>query len=180
MKTNTAAKVFKVREDGSMLTPEFRVSFPRIFEADDNGKFGVAMIFDRDVDFTVLEKAVQAKIKEVYPSGAPKGLMTPILDGEESDREEHKDKFYINGKAGKYRPGLVDQNKQDIVDESEFYPGCWARAVITLYSWKFKGKQGISVNVRNIQKLRDDEPLISRNNAADEFDTVADAGTEDL
>lgn len=178
-----STKAFTLREDGSMLTPEFRVSFPRIFEADENGKFGCAMIFDLDTDFTVLEKAIAAKEKEVYPKGSPKNIMRPILDGNSSDagREELVDKFYINGKAGKYRPGLVDANKAEIIDEAEFYPGCWARAVITLYHWTYMGKCGISANIRNIQKLRDDEPLISRRSAEDEFDAVGgDSATADL
>lgn len=176
-------KVFTLRADGSILTPEFRVSFPRIFEADENGKFGCAMIFDPDTDFSVLEKEIAAKEKETYPKGSPKNLMRPILDGDASEagREELKGKFYINGKAGKYRPGLVDANKAEIVDEAEFYPGCWARAVITIYHWKYLGKCGISVNIRNIQKLRDDEPLVSRRSAEDEFDAVGtDSVTDDL
>lgn len=178
-----STKQFTLRADGSILTPEFRVSFPRIFQADENGRFGCAMIFDNDVDFAVLEKEVALKVKEIYPKGAPKNLMRPILDGDKSEagREELAGKFYINGKAGKYRPGLVDQNKQEILDEAEFYPGCWARAVITLYHWTYMGKCGISVNIRNIQKLRDDEPLISRRSAGDEFDAVGtDTLTDDL
>lgn len=178
-----STKQFQLRADGSILTPEFRVSFPRIFEADENGKYGCAMIFDPDVDFTVLEKEIALKEKEIYPKGSPKNLMRPILDGDKSEagREELAGKFYINGKAGKYRPGLVDANRAEIVDEAEFYPGCWARAVVTLYHWTYMGKAGISVNIRNIQKLRDDEPLISRRSAEDEFDAVGgDPVTEDL
>jgi hypothetical protein len=138
------------------------------------------MIFDRDTDFTVLEKVIEAKKKETWPKGAPKGYRGPILDGDVGGREEQQDKFYINAKAGKYRPGLVDQNLQPIVDEAEFYPGCWARAVITVYAWSYLGKCGISVNVRNIQKVRDDEPLISRVKAEDEFDAVTDTESADL
>lgn len=176
----TPVKTFKVREDGTLLTPEFRVSFPKIFTPHQDGKFGLVMIFDQDVDFTPLEREIAAKIKEKFPKGAPKGFLMPILDGADSDREEYKEKFYINGKCGKYRPGLVDKDRVDIVDESEFYPGCWARATITLYTWVYMGKQGISVNVRNVQKLRDDEPLVSRTSAADEFDAVSDPSTDDL
>ncbi len=175
------SKGFTLKQDGSLLTPEFRVSFPRIFQADENGKYGVAMIFDKDTDFSVLEKVIEAKKKEVWPKGVPKKeYLYPILDGDQSDREEHKDKMYINGKAGKYRPGLVDASLQPIVDEAEFYPGCWARAVVTVYHWVYLGKCGISVNVRNIQKTRDDDPLISRVQAADEFESVAEPATEDL
>lgn len=177
-------KGFIERTDGSFLTPEFRVSFPNIFKPHrESGKYGLTMIFDGDVDFSLLQKAVDAKIKEVYPKGKPKNLMMPILDGNDSDagREELVDKFYINGKSGKYRPGLVDSAHNDIVDEAEFYPGCWARATITLYHWSYLGKCGISVNVRNIMKTRDDEPLISRASAASDFDGVGvDEATADL
>lgn len=172
-------KTFTLREDGTLLTPEFRVSFPHVFQPNKEGKFGLSMLFSRDTDFRLLEAAVQTLIKEKYPKGAPKGLMLPILDGNDSDREEHKDVFYINAKAGKYRPGLVDQNRQDIVDENEFYPGCYARATISLYPWEYLGKKGISVNVRNIQKLRDGEPLVGRVSAANEFDQVTNEA-EDL
>jgi hypothetical protein len=173
-------KAFTLKKDGSLLTPEFRVSFPHIFQADDNGKFGLAMIFDSDVDFAELEKMIELKKKEAWPKGAPKGYMHPILDGADSDREELQGKIYVNGKCGKYRPGLVDQNLQEIVDEAEFYPGCWARAVVSVYNWTYLGKCGISVNVRNIQKIRDDEPLISRVRAEDEFGAVADTESADL
>lgn len=174
-------KTFTLRADGSLLTPEFRVSFPRVFEADEHGRYGVAMIFDKDVDFTVLRKVIAAKKKEQWPQG-PKGQYSePILDGDESQasREELVGKMYINAKAGKYRPGLVGPDKTEIQDEAEFYPGCWARAVINVYPWTFKGKCGISVGVRNIQKLRDDEPLVSFAKAADEFDAV-DTSDDDL
>lgn len=167
-------KQFIVKEDGSLLTPEFRVSFPKVFTPDENKKYGLCMIFDSDVDFSELEELVAAKIKQAWPKGAPKGLMTPILDGNDSQagREELLDKFYVNAKANKYRPGVVGPDREPIEDENEFYPGCWARAVITVYNWTYMGKNGISVNVRNIQKLRDDEPLISRPKAEDEFGSV--------
>lgn len=177
-------KVFTQKADGSFLTPEFRVSFPYVLKPyPESGKYSVTMIFDPDVDFSALEDAINAKVKEVYPKGAPKNLMLPILDGNDSDsgRAELVDKIYVNGKCGKYRPGLVDKAGADITDESEFYPGCWARAVVTLYHWAYLGKCGISVNVRNIQKLRDDEPLINRPSADADFGGCGvDEAVEDL
>lgn len=179
----STVKGFKIRDDGSLLTPEFRVSFPKVFTPDEeNKKYGLRAIFDGDVNFSVLEAALNTAAKELFPAGRPKGFMWPIHGEEDSDREEHKGKFYINLSAGKYRPGLVDANKADILDEAEFYPGCWARAVITVYAWNNKkvGKAGVSVGLRNVQKLRDDEPLVSRTSAADEFDAVCDPATDDL
>lgn len=175
-------KAFVKKSDGSFLTPEFRVSFPKVFTPNEEGKYGLAMIFDADVDFTALEQAIALKKKEAWPNG-PKGVYSePILDGDESNppREETAGKKYINGKCGKYKPGLVGPDLTPLLDEAEFYPGCWARAVITVYSWNFKGKCGVSVNVRNIQKLRDDEPLISRVKAEDEFDAAEAQEVSDL
>ena len=175
-------KGFTLKDDGSTLSPEFRVSFPKLFQADEYGKFSLSMLFDKNTtDFSVLEKIIAAKIKEVWPKGKPKKeFLFPILDGDDSDREEHENKMYINGKCGKYRPGIVDSNLCEITDESEFYPGCYARAVVTIYHWVYLGKCGVSVNVRNIQKTRDGEPLISRVQAADEFESVVDQSVNDL
>lgn len=175
------SKIFTLNADGSILTPEFRVAFPRIFKADDKGKYGCAMIFESDVDFSNLEDLIKNKEKEVWPKGPPKKeYLLPILDGDDSTREEYKGKMYINGKCGKYPAGVVDAQRQPIVDEAEFYPGCYARAVITLYHWVHLGKCGISVNIRNIQKLRDGEPLVSRMAAEDEFEAVQDESVADL
>jgi hypothetical protein len=173
-KRNTARQTgFIQKEGGSLLTPEFRVSFPNIFTPSElDGKYSCVMIFDHDTDFSELEALVEETIAEKWPKDVPSNLALPILDGGDSDRPETDGKFYINGKCGKFRPGLVDANKAEIGSPEEFYPGCYARAVITCYAWSFKGKNGVSVNIRNIQKLRDGEPLVSRVRAENDFDNV--------
>lgn len=176
-RTRTGAPVvkhFTPREDGSLLTPKFRVSFPNVFEprADLSGKltYSIVMIFSPDTDFTALEDAIQLAIEDRWGKKTPPDLMLPILDGDESNREEYKGMFYINGKCGKYKPGLVGPDKAEIIDPGEFYAGCYARATINLYSWAHQmGKKGVSIGVRNIQKLEDGEPLISRVSADDDF-----------
>lgn len=163
---------FVKKADGSLLTPKFRVSFPYVFQPNDDGKYGCVMIFSGDVDFTPLEELIEETIAAKWPKGAPEGLMTPILDGADADREEYAGNFYINGKCGKYKPGVCDQALVEITDPEEFYPGCYARATITCYAWSFKGKNGVSVNIRNIQKLEDGEPLVSRVRPDDDFNAV--------
>lgn len=165
---------FAKLEDGALRTPKFRVSFPHVIEPNEDGRYGLGMIFEKDVDFQLLDDLVEEIIKQKWGKKAPKGLMLPVLDGDESNREEYAGKFYINGKAGKYKPGLVDASKEEIRDVEEFYPGCYARAVITCYAWSFKGKNGVSVSVRNLQKLEDGEPLIGRVKADDDFDALND------
>lgn len=171
---------FIVKGEGEVLTPSFRVSFPYVFEPNKDGKFGTVMIYDKDVDFSNLESLIQATLKAKWPKNPPKGMMLPILDGDDSDREEYQGKFYINGKIGKYKAGVVDSQRQPIDDPAELYAGCHARAILTCYAWTYMGKNGVSVNIRSIQKLRDDEPLVSFSSAENDFDEVDSFDGEDL
>ncbi len=169
---------FKLKDDGAILTPEFRVSFPNVFEKSQlSGKYGCGLMFPKDsTEMKVLEAAIEAEILEKWGKKKPKSLATPILDGDESDRAEREGFWYINAKAGKYQPPLIDRQKEEIIDPEDFYAGCWARAVITLYTYDRKdvGKAGVSVGLRSLQKLRDDEPLVSRVIAENEFDDLPD------
>lgn len=75
--------------------------------------------------------------------------------------------------SSKQRPGLVDRNKQPILTEEEFYPGCWARATVTAYSYDNVGK-GVAFGLHNIQKLGDDENFTGRVAAEEDFGDDAD------
>lgn len=168
------ANGFTDKGDGAFLTPEFRAAFVNIFEPSKlDGKYNCVMIFDPDTDFSVLEEAIEEVVQNKWGAKKPKVLDLPILDGDDQGREETKGKFYINGKCGKFRPGLVDANGAEIIQAEEFYAGCFAHAVVTLYAWEYqRTKAGVSVNIRNIQKLRDGEPLVSRVSAEDDFGSV--------
>jgi len=174
---------FKLKEDGAVLTPEFRVSFPNVFEVSQlSGKYGCGMMFPKaSTDMKLLNAQIQTVILEKWGKKKPKNLALPILDGDESDRAEREGFWYINGKAGKFQPPLVDRLKEDITEPEDFYAGCWARGVITFYTYDRKdiGKAGVSVGIRSLQKLRDDEPLATRVVADNEFDDLP-SETDDL
>ena len=70
------------------------------------------------------------------------------------------------------RPGVVDQNVQDILDESQFYAGCIARASINAYAYDQKGNRGVAFGLANIQKVRDGEPLGNRTKPEQDFAPV--------
>ncbi len=174
-------KHFIKKEDGSLLTPMFRVTFPHVFQPNEDGKYGLGMIFEKDTDFQNLNELVQETIEIKWGRKPPFKLGLPILDGDKQERTEYLGMYYINGKCGKYRPGVIGPNKEPIEDPEEFYPGCYARATITCYAWSFKGKNGVSVSVRNLQKCEEGEPLISRVRPDDDFDDVgADDESGDL
>jgi hypothetical protein len=75
------------------------------------------------------------------------------------------------------RPGLVDANLQDIIDEVEVYSGAWYRAQVRPYSYSKKGNIGVAFGLQNVQKLRDDEPLGKGKIPASKVFTAVNGGT---
>lgn len=156
-----------------VLTPEFRVSFPAVFkpQAAMEGQeptYNIQMLFPKTTDLSALKKAVKEAIVEKWGANPPKTLRLPFKDGDEKDYDTHKGHIYINAKS-KIKPGLVDQDLQEIISPEDFYGGCYARATLTVYSYDRKGNQGVAFGLQNIQKLRDGERFSARSSAADDF-----------
>ncbi len=73
------------------------------------------------------------------------------------------------------KPGVVDQNVQAILDESEFYAGCYAQASVNPKGYDNAGNRGVSIYLNNIQKVREGEALGSRARPQDDFAKVEGA-----
>lgn len=170
----------------NVMTPEFRVSYPFIFrpgKAMDPGqepKYSVTMLFPPKADLSALKAAAKAAVVEKWGSDQakwPKGLRLPFRDqGEKDDKSG-----YVKGAAfivatSKQRPGLVDAAVQDIIEEREFYAGCYARATIRPFVYDIKGNKGVAFGLQNVQKLREGEPLGGRSSPQADFEPVTQAG----
>lgn len=163
-----------------LMSPEFRVSFPAVFEpviyGESKPKYSVVMLFDKSVDLlelkNIAKKAVEAKWPD--PEKRPKNLRNPFRDGdaEKPDVPGYENVTFVNA-SSLQKPGLVDANVQDIIDESEFYAGCYARATLTAYAYDTKGNKGVSFGLQNIQKIRDGDPFSGKTNPQDDFNEVA-------
>jgi hypothetical protein len=174
----------------NVMTPEFRVSFPAVFKpsrpkgapADQEAKYSLTMLFDRDADLSALKKAAEAAAKEKWGDDIPKGLRTPFRDQGEKEFDGYEEGALFVIATSKQKPGLVDAQVNDIIDESEFYAGCYARATIRAFAYGGKGtsfKPGVSFGLQNVQKLRDGDPLGGRTRARDDFSAVeTDAGED--
>ena len=72
---------------------------------------------------------------------------------------------------------------QEILDQSEVYSGCYARANISFYAYNTNGNKGIACGLNAIQKIRDGEPLGgTRVSVEDAFgdDFVEDDNLDDM
>jgi len=165
-----------------VTTPEFRVSFPALFEAKLNTlsnktEFSCQMIFEKTADLAPLKKMAKDCAIEKWSNKIPEKLRSPFRDGDEynetadNQREELAGKIFINCKS-KQRPGLVDGNLQAIIDQGDFYGGCYARATIRAYAYDQKGNRGVAFGLLNVQKLRDGEPFSGKLKAEDDFSPI--------
>lgn len=164
---------------GKVTTPEFRVSFPSVFKAtafeNQEPKFSIVMLFDKKTSLAPLKALAKDAIEKKWPDASkrPKGLRSPFRDGdiEKPDTQGYAGCMFIRA-TSKMRPGVVDQSVQPIIDESDFYAGCYARATLTAYAYDTAGNRGVAFGLQNVQKLRDGEPFSGRSKAEDDFDVV--------
>jgi hypothetical protein len=161
-----------------LTTPPFRVSFPSVFSPSTYGegdpKFEVVAIFEpkkmTEKDRKMLDKLKAGlndacvekfgkSVKEMrkkYPKFHPgfrKGSEKENLgDG------YNEDTIFIRISSQR-RPGLVDQHREPIISQDDFYPGCWARATCRPYAYfnETFASRGVSLGLFNLQKVADDE-----------------------
>ena len=127
-------------------------------------------------------KRIEAAIEAAYTEGQAKlkgtgksvpalsTLKTPLRDGdlERPDDVAYKNAFFINANSST-APGIVDADRQPIIDTSEVYSGVYGRASISFYAFNSNGNKGIACGLNNLQKIRDGELLGGKARAEDDF-----------
>ena len=148
-------------------------------------KYSVSLIIPKS-DTKTIEK-IQAAIQAAYEEGQSKlkgngksvpalsVLKTPLRDGdaERPDDEAYADSYFVNANSGT-APGIVDADRNPIIDRSEVYSGVYGRASINFYAFNSNGNKGIACGLNNLQKIRDGEPLGGKTRAEDDFATEDD------
>jgi hypothetical protein len=178
-------------------TPPFRVAYPNLFtprKNDLNGKdeYSLVALFPAGADLTVLKQAAGAAIRKKWgedKSKWPSGLRSPFRDQGEKKKKNDAGQMalpdgYVEGATfltlrTTQRPGVVDQQVQEIIDTAEFYGGCWAIASINAFAYDAKGNKGVSFGLGNVQKHKDDKPFGNRTKPQDDFQAIA-GSTEDV
>ena len=143
-------------------------------------KYSVSLIIPKSDTKTITK--IQAAIEAAYKEGEAKlkgngrsvpalsVLKTPLRDGdtERPDDEAYADAYFINANSAS-APGIVDADRQPIIDRSEVYSGVYGRASINFYAFNSNGNKGIACGLNNLQKIKDGEPLGGKSRAEDDF-----------
>lgn len=145
-------------------------------------KYSVSLIIPKEDTVTV--NKVKAAIQAAYEEGESKlkgsgktvpvlsTLKTPLRDGdlERPDDEAYANSYFINANSAT-APGVVDADRQPIIDRSDVYSGVYGRASINFYAFNSNGNRGIACGLNNLQKIKDGEPLGGKSRAEDDFAT---------
>lgn len=169
--------------------PQTRWSFCNVWEAKPiNGgtpKYSISLIIPKSDTVTV--DKINAAIQAAYTDGESKlkgngrsvlplsAIKTPLRDGdiERPDDEAYKNSYFINANSAT-APGIVDADRNVILERSEVYSGVYGRASINLYAFNSNGNKGIACGLNNLQKIKDGEPLGGKSRAEDDFATDDD------
>ncbi len=165
---------------GKVVMSYLTVNEPKTPLGGGTPKYSVSLIISKS-DTATVEK-IRAAIKAAYDEGQSKlkgnsksvpaleDLKTPLRDGDKERKgdDAYKDSFFVNANSTT-KPGVVDADRNPILDSSELYSGIIGRASINFYAFNSNGNRGIACGLNNLQKLADGTPLGGHSRAEDDF-----------
>lgn len=178
-------------DNQKIVTQKFRAGFISIFKATSMrnadgttapAKYSIKALFPPGTDMTSMKKAAAEAMTAKWGTQPPKNLRSPFrkngeLDNPTAGLGPDGDEWIVctfSAQEGK-KPGIVDVNREDIIDEAEIYSGAWYRAQVRAFAYEKSGNRGVSFGLENVQKVKDDEPIGSgRMPAAKAFEAVDD------
>lgn len=129
-------------------------------------KYSVVLLIPKEDKKTVdairkaIDEAKREGVKEKWKGKEPRDLWMPLRDGDEEKADEHPEyagMYFVKAKSDR-KPILLDEYKDEILDETELYSGCWGRANISFFPFD-NNMKGIGCSLNALQKKRDDEPF---------------------
>ena len=163
-----------------VTTKKIRMSYPHIWEKDQNEKYSMTVLVPKSDKDTV--DKIMAAVKGVYDenkNGALKGLLfdevaKPYHDGDGRKPkggaygDECKGCYVINAKSNNPVPVVERDPKVTCTDESHIYPGCYGRVNLGFYAYNSNGNRGIGAFLNGIQTYNYGD-RIGNNFNAEEF-----------
>lgn len=171
------AEVIKTK----VVTGKVRFSYVHVFKPTavnegDQEKYSTAILISKKDKETI--KKVNDAVRAAYDEGKAKHKLpafdkckTPLRDGDEErpDDENYQGMMFMNANSSN-RPGVVDENRDEIIDKEEFYSGCYGRASVNFYAFGDKHpSKGIACGLNAVQKLEDGDRLSGGGFNADDF-----------
>lgn len=176
----------------TVVTGEVRLSYVNLFEAkkfneanaDEVPKYSVTILIPKTDTKTIdkikmaIQKAAEKGAQRHFGGRVPTNVPNTLKDGDTETNDlgelrcnvnpELKGHYYMR-LSSKFKPLVLDANKNEILNPLDVYSGCYGRVSLQCYAYSGNGKRGISAVLVNVMKTRDGEPLVTRL-IGDEFD----------
>ena len=167
-----------------IVSPVGRLSFPAVFVPEVNqnnpgapAKYSTVVVFDAETDISEIEAIIAEATLATFgdtSTSTKANLRNPIRDGLE---KAHLGDPFVKGTKfvtvkSNFQPGIVGADLQPILNQSEIYPGVFARVQMHAYGYDQNGNKGISLGLDNVQKIKDGGALDGRADASSAFDAV--------
>ena len=180
----------KVITGKNTIMSYLNVNEPKVPLGGGTPKYSVSLIIPKSDTVTVAK--IRAAIQAAYEDGQSKlkgnskfvpaleDIKTPLRDGDKDRKgdEAYQNAWFVNANSTT-KPGVVDTDRQPILDSSELYSGIIGRASINFYAFNSNGNRGIACGLNNIQKLSDGTPLGGHSRAEDDFADLEDEEDEE-
>ena len=157
------------------------------FLPDEEGVFRTSMLIPKKDK--VLVEQIEDAIEEAKEYGKtakwggriPRNLKIAFQDGDDTDVDKYPENegHYLLNARSKKKVGLVDIDRQPILEASEVYSGCWAYLSVTSFAYDNESK-GVSFFLNNIMKARDDESFGGGSSSPDEDFAEVEVDQDDL
>lgn len=181
----------KVITGKNTIMSYLNVNEPKVPLGGGTPKYSVSLIIPKSNTVTVAK--IRAAIQAAYEEGQSKlkgnskfvpaleDIKTPLRDGDKDRKgdEAYQNAWFVNANSTT-KPGVVDADRQPILDSSELYSGIIGRASINFYAFNSNGNRGIACGLNNIQKLSDGTPLGGHSRAEDDFADLDEEDEEDF
>jgi hypothetical protein len=148
-----------------MILKNVRVAYPHLFEpyAYQNGpnkKYEITIMIPKTETALLdeIKKAIASARSKKWPGEAPKGLMSPVKDGDEMSSDSFKDHFILRAKAtprgeNGNRPGVVLPNLKP-AGPDDIQSGDFCNVDVNPYGYDQSGNKGIAFGLNNVQLVQ--------------------------
>jgi len=150
---------------------------PRVNDMNGQEEYSMSLLVPKEDATTVgkINAAVKAAAAKKFGDKVPAKFRHPLRDGDEERPEDpaYKGHYFLNVKS-KQKPGIVDKDRQQVIDAGDFLSGDYCRVSMNCYAYDVSGNRGAAFGLGNVQVLAKGEPLTSQARAEDDFDDWKD------
>lgn len=119
----------------------------------------------------LMKSCIKDALEKRFADKVPAKYYSPIKDGDvetnSDDNPIYPGYFYIEAK-NKEKPGLVDADREPILENSAVWSGCKGRLSLGFVGYDVAAKKGVTIYLNNVQLLDNSAPKMGGRKSAEE------------